>query len=425
LLLTRPRQDRAIYRLSNSTKPNLLILTSSFPRNSQDETCGYVRDFARNMSTEFNVRVLTLDDHQASEWPEDVFTLIRSKSFIPSALNRAQASGDLNELVSESLLVKLASALALLSYFLRAFRLALRADVICSHWMIPCGLIGAIIARLQGKPHVVIEHSGALHLLARMRGGQFLARFVTTQSRRVITVSQELKSKLLALCPTAGDKVDVIPMGVKLNPAMSEFRPVACKKTVLFVGRLTPIKGVDLLLDALRSLDNVRLIVAGDGEQRRELESLAEEYSIDAQFLGRVTAQKRDSLLSMSDVVVIPSLALEDGRTEGMPVVCLEAMAAGRPVVASRAGGLSEIIDDGKTGLLFEPGDSQMLSNKLQMLFDDAALGESIARKSRETASAFGWDTIGQKFARIIKDSLRSNEPVINDQRYKTENANG
>ncbi len=414
-----------VNRLRNSAKPNLLILTSSFPRNTQDETCGYVRDFARNLSSEFNVRVLTLPDNQASEWPEDLFTLVRSRSFVPSALNRAQASRDLNGLLSESLLVKLASGFALLLFFLRAFRLALRADAICSQWMVPCGFIGAIIARLQGKPHVVAEHSGALHLLARMRGGSFLARFVTGNSHRVITVSQDLKSKLLSLCPTAIGKIEVIPMGVKLNPAISESRPVGGKKTILFIGRLTPIKGLDVLLAALRGRGDVELIVAGDGEQRREFESLATQLSIDARFLGRVTARERDDLLSASDAVVIPSLTLEGGRTEGLPVVCLEAMAAGRPVVASRAGGLAEIINDGENGLLFESGDSQMLADKLKILFGDAALGESLARRARETAFAFGWETIGPRFARVIKDSLKLNEPVIDNQRYKTENANG
>ena len=414
-----------VNKLINSAKPNLLILTSSFPRNAQDETCGYVRDFARNLSKEFDVRVLTLPDDQATEWPEDVFTLMRSRTLLPSALNRAQASSDLNSLVTDGLIVKLATGFDLLSYFLRAFLLALRADAICSHWMVPCGLIGAIIARLQGKPHIVIEHSGALHLLARMRGGSFLSRFVTGNSHRVITVSQDLKSKLLALCPTANSKVEVIPIGVKLSPRTPAYRPATGKKTVLFIGRLTPIKGLNVLLDALRGLRRVQLIVAGDGEQRRELESLAKRLSIDAQFLGRVTAQERDSLLLATDVVVIPSLTLECGRTEGMPVVCLEAMAAGRAVVASRAGGLSEIINDGENGPLFEPGNSQMLSVKLKMLFDDAALSENIAQRARETASAFGWETVGPRFARVIKDSLRSNEPVINNQRYKTENANG
>ncbi|HEX5733894.1 MAG TPA: glycosyltransferase family 4 protein [Blastocatellia bacterium] len=411
--------------MNNSLKPNLLILTSSFPQDPRDETCGYVRDFARKLSTDFNVEVLTLDDEQASEWPEDQFKLIRSKSFLPLRLNRAQASNDLNGLLAGSWLVKLAAILALLSYFQKAFRLARRANVVCSHWMVPCGLAGAIISKFMGKPHVAVEHSGAIHLLARTRGGSTVARFITRHSHRVITVSQDLKTKLLALCPDAAEKVEVIPMGVDPSRRVSAYRASAGKKRLLFVGRLTPIKGLDLLLEALRGQNDIELVVAGDGEQRRELESLARTHSIDAKFVGRVSASERDDLFSASDIVVIPSLALADGRTEGMPVICLEAMAAGRPIVASRVGGLPEIIVDGENGLLFDPGNVAMLANKLRMLVDDSALRESISRKALETVSIYGWETVAPRFVCVIKDSMRSDEPVIHNQRYKTGNANG
>lgn len=252
-----------------------------------------------------------------------------------------------------------------------------------------------------------------------------MARFVTRHSRRVITVSHDLKAKLLALCPGAAEKVEVIPMGVDVNQGVSAYRASEGQTKVLFVGRLTPIKGVDLLLEALRGRKGVELVVAGDGEQRRELESLARRYSINAKFVGRVTARERDDLFSASDIVVIPSLALKDGRTEGLPVICLEAMAAGRPIIAARVGGLPEIIMDGENGLLFETGNVEMLSNKLRLLCDDADLRESISRRARKSASAFAWENVAPRFVRVIKDSMRSDEPVIHNQRYKTGNANG
>jgi glycosyltransferase involved in cell wall biosynthesis len=411
--------------LNNPLKPNLLILTSSFPLDPRDETCGYVRDFALKLTTDFNVEVLTLDDEQATEWAQDRFNLVRSKSIFPRRLNCARASNDLNGLLTESWLVKLAAVPALLSYFQTAFRLARRADVVCSHWMVPCGLAGAFISKLLGKPHVTVEHSGALHLLRRTRGGSTVARFITRHSHRVITVSHDLNAKLLALCPDAAEKVEVIPMGVDRSHSFSAYRASPGKMRLLFVGRLTPIKGLHVLLEALRGLNGIGLVVAGDGEQRSDLETLARTFSIDAKFVGRVTASERDDLLSASDIVVIPSLTLADGRTEGMPVICLEAMAAGRPIVAAKVGGLPEIMVDGENGLLFEPGNVDMLSKKLRLLVDDAALRESISLRARETVSACGWESVAPRFVRVIKDSMRSDEPVIHNQRYKTGNANG
>ena len=411
--------------MNDPLKPNLLILTSSFPRDARDETCGYVRDFARKLSEDFNVEVLTLADDQAAEWPRDRFKLIRSKSLLPRSLNRAQASNDLNGLMSELWVIRLGSLAALLSYFLTAFRVARRADVVCSHWMVPCGLAGALISKFMGKPHVSVEHSGALHLLARTRGGAFVARFITRHSRRVVTVSRDLKAKLLALSPGDAGKVEVIPMGVELTQSASVSSFSRASRTALFVGRLTPIKGLTVLLEALRGQNDIALVVAGDGEQRSELETLARTLSIVAKFAGRVSARERDELLSTSDVVVIPSLALEDGRTEGLPVICLEAMAAGKPVVAARVGGLPEIIIDGQNGLLFDPGNVDMLTIKLRLLFDDAALREGISRRARETVLAYGWANVAPRFVSVIKDSMRSDEPVIHNQGCKTGNAHG
>jgi hypothetical protein len=75
--------------------------------------------------------------------------------------------------------------------------------------MLPSGLVGALINRLLGKPHVVVEHSGALHLLARMRGGKQIARFVISGADRVVTVSSDLKRKLSALYPNASTKIEI------------------------------------------------------------------------------------------------------------------------------------------------------------------------------------------------------------------------
>jgi colanic acid/amylovoran biosynthesis glycosyltransferase len=123
------------------------------------------------------------------------------------------------------------------------------------------------------------------------------------------------------------------------------------KATILFIDRLTEVKGVDVLVRAMLRIGSARLVVAGDGDQRRALEALARKLSIDAVFLGQVDASERDQLLAQSKVVVVPSRVLQSGRTEGTPVVCLEAMAAGRPVIAARVGGLAEIIVDGHNGL--------------------------------------------------------------------------
>jgi glycosyltransferase involved in cell wall biosynthesis len=412
--------------LKHNAKPTLLILTSSFPSSPSDESCGYIRDFARSLSEDFDVEVLAPPDPRAIEWVADVFKLTRSRSAIPFGLDPFQGGDDLNHLASGGFLSKLCALPSLLCFFARAFAMALRADAVCSHWLIPSGLVGALVSRFLGKPHIVVEHSGALHLLARSRAGKTIARFITANSDRVVVVSADLKRKLLAMCPSAGKKIEVIPMGVTAMTAIkfattakvgdhgvnppSGRSPSRVGRTILFIGRLTGIKGLDVLLTAMKGLDNLHLIVAGDGEKRVELETLARDLSVSATFIGGVGAVERDALLSSCDAVVIPSRVLAGGRTEGTPVVCLEALAAGCVVVASRTGGLVDVIVDGENGLLFEPGDHRMLREKLLLALGDNSLRRALSENARRTAAAYDWSRIGPRFSEITMSVLKNDQ---------------
>lgn len=413
--------------MKHSDKPTLLLLTSSFPSSPGDETCGYIRDFARSLSIEFNVTVLAPPDRRAIEWPAEAFTLTRSSSVLPLRLDPFQAGDDLNDLARRGPLARVAALVSLFCFFAHAVALAARADAICSHWMVPSGFVGALISRMLGKPHVVVEHSGALYFLARMRGGRRIARFIVASSDRIVTVSADLKRKLVALCPAAAPRVDVIPMGV--NVPSSYRKPLIptpdrlildhptntrSSRTILFIGRLTEIKGLDVLLKAIAGLGDLHLIVAGDGDARSELERMAQQFSVNANFVGRVGAAEREHLLSVCDAVVIPSRMLADGRTEGTPVVCLEAMAAGRLVIASRVGGLSEVLTGGDTGLLFEESDHRMLKEKLMLALGDDSLRHKISENARRAAAAYDWRRIGLRFGEILRSSLRKNDAIGN-----------
>ena len=404
-------------------RPNLLILTSSFPRGPSDETCGYIRDFARSLSGEFNVQVLAPPDASAAEWPLDTFKLVRSRPLL-RALEPFQGSCDLNDMSSRNPFAKLALMFSLLSFSLKALMLARKADVICSHWMVPCGLIGSLLARTLRKPHIVVEHSGGLHLLSRVRGGRWLSRFIVGAAQKVVVVSSDLRCKLVALSPEAGHKIEVIPMGTSIGYRTAK-GPGNDRdwRTILFVGRLAEIKGVEVLLRAAQGED-WRLLIAGQGERRRQLEDLAELLKIDARFIGRVDSAERERLLTLAQVVVIPSIVLPDGRTEGMPVACLEALAAGLPVIASRVGGLPEIITDGENGLLVEPGDPDMLRETLKLVLSDRSLQQHLRLNARRTALRFDWAHVGMRFAEIIKGPLR-NDQDIDGRRLRARSAQG
>jgi glycosyltransferase involved in cell wall biosynthesis len=122
-------------------------------------------------------------------------------------------------------------------------------------------------------------------------------------------------------------------------------------RTILVVARFVPVKGVDIAVEAMRYVrSRVRLVVAGDGPERSRLEALGAATGLDgptgsggAIWLGRVDATTRDALLAEAACVVIPSRVLPNGRSEGTPMIALEALAAGVPVVASAVGGLRDL----------------------------------------------------------------------------------
>ena len=161
---------------------------------------------------------------------------------------------------------------------------------------------------------------------------------------------------------------------------------------LLFVGRLVPEKGLDAVLEALPWLfarhPRARLVIAGDGPQARPLRAAAAAAGIAAQveFLGEVEPERVRVLIEESAVVIVPS------RVEGFGLVALEAAAGGRSVVATRVGGLPEVVDDGITGVLVEPGDSQRFVRAVDALLADPARADRLGRAARESAMhRFDW----------------------------------
>ena len=144
---------------------------------------------------------------------------------------------------------------------------------------------------------------------------------------------------------------------------------------VLYLGRLSPEKGVETLLRA-HAADNAswRLVVAGSGPL---LDSFRSRFPL-AEFTGHLTGESLKTRLRQAAVVVVPS-----EWHENSPLSILEAMAHAKPIVASRIGGIPELVRNGETGLLFEPKDTQQLSSRIRMLLDDSDLRTKLGRRAR------------------------------------------
>ncbi|HMI20838.1 MAG TPA: glycosyltransferase [Sphingomonas sp.] len=172
---------------------------------------------------------------------------------------------------------------------------------------------------------------------------------------------------------------------------------------IVSVGRLVPKKGFDLLIKAFARLDRAgqRLIIAGDGPERRALVALAEAEGVadHVDFLGSRPHAEALAVIRSGAVFALPCRTSSTGDRDGIPVVLMEAMAAGKPVIAGRLETIAELVEDGNSGLLVPPDDVAALTRALQALVDDPAKGRKMGlagrkRVAEEFSDAINWDRL-------------------------------
>jgi glycosyltransferase involved in cell wall biosynthesis len=175
---------------------------------------------------------------------------------------------------------------------------------------------------------------------------------------------------------------------------------------VLTVARLTPWKGVDVLIRAVEraraEVPGLRLLVAGDGPERAHLEQLAAPLGGAVTFLGDLSHPEVLALMRASQVLALGS------AYEGLSHVLLEAMEAGLPIVASTAGGNPELIQDGENGLLVPYGDVEKLSNALIRLSSDPQLRAKFGERARRDSESRSWPLLVEATLEVFQEALKS-----------------
>lgn len=165
---------------------------------------------------------------------------------------------------------------------------------------------------------------------------------------------------------------------------------------IAFVGRLTAAKNLGIAIDAVRGLAAGTLVVVGDGEERGRLESGADDRVV---FVGGRPRAEALGYLAAADVAVLPS------AWENFPHAAVEALALGTPVVATRVGGVPEIVVDGKNGLLVEPNDAAAFAAALERLLDDDALRARLAVGAAPSVARFAMDTVYGEIERLLAEA--------------------
>jgi glycosyltransferase involved in cell wall biosynthesis len=272
-----------------------------------------------------------------------------------------------------------------------------------NHFVASSATVSMLAARLAGIPASFTLHGPADLTETRFwRLGDKIAA-----AAFVACISHYARSQaMLVSNPDHWDRLRIVHCGVL--PAMYDRPREGSPREdtgegthLVFVGRLAPVKGLRVLIEALVALDrpDIRLTIVGDGTERAPLEAMAAPLGDRVRFTGYQSQNEVAAILGTADAFVLPSFA------EGVPVVLMEALAAGLTVIATRITGVPELVDHGVSGLLVSPGDAQALSREIETFANDPTAARTMGEAGRETVRAeFDIDIEAARLARLFND---------------------
>lgn len=397
------------------------IVTSTYPRYQGDGAGSFIHSMSANLvRLGHKVTVFApYDPEVVSDWQADV-DVRRVRFIVPdrwSKLGHARSlSGDVHLHWHAYPLVALFSIFAIFQLFRQVKHD--KANVIYAQWLVPGGLIGAIVSWLTGVPLVVSLHGSDVFIAERYAIFRPFVRFIFRTTRHFVACSTDLAQRAIGIGLPDGN-VTVIPYGVDIDRyapsnetgsklrarlSISDDQPVA-----MAMGRLVYKKGFSYFIQAaelvLERFPKTRFIVAGDGDLRSELESVAQSLGIESSvtFIGHVPWAETPMYLAMADVVAVPSVIDQAGNVDGLPNVLLESLATGCAVVACRVAGIPEVVRDGENGLLVPQKDVTALADALCRLLADEKLRYRLGEDARRGAVAqLSWIQIATKVATIL-----------------------
>ena len=379
----------------------VLFLTHAFPRQSGDVAGAFLLRLARALvATGTDVQVLA--PASAGLPAQDVIDGIPVERFryAPRRWETLAYTGTLAEQFTASWTGKVALAGLIGCGALAVRRAASRhgADLVHAHWWIPGG-VSARWARLTGgPPYVLTLHGYDVLMLKRSRAARAMARGVLRGARVITAASSYLATE-------AAQVAGIDPAGIVVRPMPTEVGGTVGDGPggggVVTVGRLTPFKRLDLLIDAIAALNKargrpVRLTIVGDGTERAALEQRARDRGIAGTtvFVGAVAPDQVPAAIAHADLFAFPA------ENEGLGLAAAEALMLGIPVVAARSGGVPDIVPATGAGRLVTPGDLQGFVGAIAAVLDDPAA----RHRAREVGSSLRQRLAPAAVARVFAD---------------------
>lgn len=398
--------------MNKRNKKNLLVTASTYPRWQNDSVPPFVQEYCQQMTAHY-AGVQALVPHFKGAKTHECEGAVEVKRFRyawPDGLEDIVYGGGGVFKIKKTPLYALKLLGYVVSQFVNVLTLAMvkNACVVNAHWILPQGFI-AVCARPFTRKKVVVSVHGAD--IFGLRGGLMrrVKRFVLKRADYVVANSPATMKACQEVCPDV--KIEVIPMGINQRQFRPGKKPVELvekyqldgKFTVLFVGRLTDVKGTIYLLRALAKLQKAgvpfRALIVGEGPEEEALRAYVDENGLEnsVTFVGWVGRTDLAQYYAAADVLAAPSLH------EALGIVLLEAQACGLPIVASNIDGIPSVVADGETGILVERRSPEALYEKLKLLYDDPQLRSRLAKNAtRRITEYYSWEYVAKKYADVL-----------------------
>ncbi|MDY9922724.1 glycosyltransferase family 4 protein [Methanobacterium sp.] len=385
------------------------VITSAYPDYEDDPHGIFVHRLMKEIARKgHEVHVLAPYTSGETEFTLEGVHVERFHYFYPRRFEKLSGRAGMIDNVKEGFMVKIQVLTFLFCNVFHSLRKLKNMDIIHVQWPIPNGLGAIFLKKIYGIPYINTIHGEEVHLSKRFHM-LFALRWLVNNSSKTITNSSATRK----FCLEAGldeEKIDVIPFGVDTD----FFRPLDVYKDenifqILSVGYLIERKGFEYLIrampDVLKEHKNARLKIVGSGPLESKLKELIYELDLgdEVEIVKNVSDEELLMIYNSSDLFVLPSIVDSQGNTEGLGVVLLEAMACGLPVIGSKVGGIVDIIQDGKTGILVPEKNVLRLSEVILNLIENN-LRQKLAANGHEMVKyKFSWNSIAERYLKVYK----------------------
>jgi glycosyltransferase involved in cell wall biosynthesis len=387
----------------------VLVLTTSFPT-KEFHVGMHVYNKCKHL-TDKGIKVTVLAPHYHNEQfheLKDRIEITRFPYFWPFHLQKVAYNYGLPQNLKLSLLAKFQLPLFILMFFIYGLKYGKHYNIIHAHWF-PAGLIGIFIKTLfKNKLVLMMHHAHKPNLLYK----HILKRtdYLLTNSSYVLNITEKIY-------PVKNKKVIPVPVDYNRFTSQVNTKHIRNKLNIpdnsifLFaVGRFIALKGFEYLIKAHHILineykkNNVFLRIAGQGYLKETYNKLIQNYKLDdyVKLIGYVPNTKIHEYYNEADIFVIPSITDKNGETEGFGVVSLEANACETPVIASKVGGILDVIEDGYNGFLVEQKNTEQMAEKINELVEDKELRREIGKNGRQKVTKeFNWDKVTSEIIKV------------------------